>query len=442
MHTKFHYHTLDDVVAEGGALGLRLPLSQETAPLAAPFSFGEYTLANRLCVQPMEGQDAEVSGAPSALTARRYLRFAAGGAAMIWFEAVAVCKEGMANPRQLRITEENLDAFKRLNDDIRKTALASGGPVPLLIAQLTHSGRYAKPQGSPRPMIAINNPSLEGEAALDAGCIVTDDYLQRLPEKYANAARLCHLAGFDGVDIKACHRYLFSELLCAHERPGPYGGTLENRFRALGEAVAAVQAKLGGKLLVTCRLNLYDGFPYPDGFGVSKESGLEPVLDESRQVVKWLHQDFGLPLLNFTIGNPYKNPHVNRPYDLGGYVPPEHPFVGLARMMHCVGEIKRAFPTLGVVGSGFSYLRQFSQNLAAGAVAEGVCDVAGFGRMAFAYPNFANDIVSGRGLTPGSCCVACGKCTEFMRAGSTSGCAVRDPFFTQQYKTDVLGRKQ
>jgi hypothetical protein len=29
-------------------------------------------------------------------------------------------------------------------------------------------------------------------------------------------------------------------------------------------------------------------------------------------------------------------------------------------------------------------------------------------------------------LDPAKCCIACSRCTELMRAGSTPGCAVRD----------------
>lgn len=439
MHRAFHYAGFSDIQREMEGLGLKLPLDLDTKGLKRKLEFGGHTLQNRLAVQPMEGQDAEPDGSPSALTKRRYLRFAKGGAALNWFEAVAVTPEGRANPKQLMITEKNLPAFQGLLQEIREEALRAQGFAPMLVAQLTHSGRYSKPDGSPAPLIAASNKTLEGDVPLDQSCIVSDEYLKALPEKFARATKLCREAGFDGVDIKACHRYLLSELLCAFERKGPYGGSLENRARALLEAMEAAKAE-AGDMLVTCRLNLYDGFPYPDGFGVREGRGLEIHLEESLQLVSMLHEGQGLPLLNLTIGNPYKNPHVNRPYDRGGYVPPEHPFVGLDRMMGCIKAVKQAFPGLAVVGSGFSYLRQFSPYMAAGAIEQGVCDVAGFGRMAFANPGFAADVLSGKALLSNACCVCCGKCTELMRAGAAAGCAVRDPKYTAIYTRDVLGR--
>ena len=91
-------------------------------------------------------------------------------------------------------------------------------------------------------------------------------------------------------------------------------------------------------------------------------------------------------------------------------------------------------PSLAVVGSGLSYPRQFAGQLAAGALEQGCFQLAGFGRMAFAYPSFAKDMLSGKGLDPKQCCVACGKCSQLMRLGSMAGCEVRDSVYTALYR--------
>ena len=53
------------------------------------------------------------TAAPGELTFRRYRRFGAGGAKLIWGEAAAVVPEGRANPRQLVINAANA---RRWND--------------------------------------------------------------------------------------------------------------------------------------------------------------------------------------------------------------------------------------------------------------------------------------------------------------------------------------
>ena len=438
-HESFHYASLDALRESADALDVRLPLSARTEVLREPLTLAGRTLRNRLAIQPMEGCDGTADGRPDALTLRRYRRFAQSGAALIWAEAVAVVPEGRANPRQLWLTEQNLDAFKAMTEDIRETALRESGFEPLLIMQATHSGRYAKPDGPPAPMIAYHSPVFEKDKPLDDACIVTDDYLEALPERYAASARLARLAGFDGMDIKACHRYLICELLSAFERPGRYGGSFGNRTRLLREAVAAAKAAVPASFIVTSRLNLYDGFPYPYGWGVRGDGGLTPDMAEPVRLIELLHGELGMRLLNVTVGNPYVNPHVNRPYDSGPYEPEEHPLEGVARICACTAEVKRHFPNLAVVSSGPSYLRQFSAHLAAGMVESGQADIVGFGREAFAYPAFAKDILESGRLDAGQCCIACSKCSQLMRAGSVAGCVVRDrAVYLPIYRRDVL----
>lgn len=429
----FTCKSLEDLRAQAQANGVQLPLSENITVLGAPLTVGKHTLANRIAIQPMEGCDGTADGAPGELTIRRYDRFAASGAALIWFEACAVAREGRANPRQAWLTEENLDAYKALNDRIREIAVKNGHKAPVIIMQATHSGRYSKPDGIPAPIIAYNNPLFEKDAPIPAERIITDDELYRLEDKMAASAALAEKAGFDGVDMKSCHRYLASELLSAYTRNGSFGGSYENRTRFLRESYGKAKAAVSADFIVTSRLNVYDGFPFPYGFGVNEADGLAPDMSEPIRLVGQL-RELGLELLDITIGNPYVNPHVNRPADWQPYELTEDPSEGLARMMHCVGEIKKAHPELKIIGSAFSYPRQFAANLAAGAVESGVCDMAGFGRMAFAYPEFVGAILSGAGMDAKKCCIACGKCSQLMRLGSTAGCVVRDPYYTKLYK--------
>lgn len=119
------------------------------------------------------------------------------------------------------------------------------------------------------PLIAYNNPIFEKDP-ISSDRIVTDDYLDRVGEAPVNGAVLAEKAGFDGVDIKCCHRYLNSELLSAYNREGRYGGSLENRTRLLRESVKGAIDSCASNFIVSSRLNVYDGFPHPYGFGVKK----------------------------------------------------------------------------------------------------------------------------------------------------------------------------
>ena len=424
LHETFHYPTLDSLRAAAAEVKADLPLQEDVSPLFRPLPLGVKAAPNRIAFQPMEGTDGTEGGAPGELTIRRYERFAKAGPGLIWFEAVATVPEGRASAHQLYLTEENVDEFKRLTDDIRETCLRENGYAPVLVMQATNSGRYSKPHGYPEPMIAYNCPPLE-DTPLPADRIVSDDDLRRFEEAYTKTARLCQQAGFDGMDVKCCHRYLACELLSAYTRPGEYGGSFENRTRFLKNCYRAAQAGLSsGEFFLTSRLNAYDGFPYPYGFGV-REGSLEPDMTEAIRLIRELEAEFHIPLINITMGNPYKNPHVNRPYDHGNYVPDEHPLEGVDRVMKGVSEIQHAVD-IPVLGSAFSYLRQFSTNLAAGMVAGGHAAMAGFGRMAFAYPDFVQDARKDGHIDPRRVCLTCGGCAKLLRAGTPAGCILRD----------------
>ena len=124
-----------------------LPDFQNTKILFEKIKIQEKTIHNRIVFQPMEGCDANTDGAPSAITAERYLNFARSGAGIIWMEAVAVVDEGRANPRQLFLNATTADAFKKLVYDIKNTCVKENGYEPVIILQATHSGRYCKPYG-------------------------------------------------------------------------------------------------------------------------------------------------------------------------------------------------------------------------------------------------------------------------------------------------------
>ena len=425
---KFSYKRLDEIIEESRMLGLELPFSQNTGVLNRPVDIGGLQTPNSIAIHPMEGNDGEKDGTPGELTIRRYKRFAASGAGFIWFEAVAVRHEGRAIPRQLWIHPENIDSFKSLMDMIREIAVRESqvGRKPLCVMQLTHSGRFSKPEGKPAPVIAYHNPYLNQRLRLEPDYpVITDDQLERLEEDFEKAALLAKDAGFDGIDVKCCHRYLNCELLSAYNREGKYGGSFEGRTRFLLNVIDRIKQRLGSSFIVATRLNVYDGIPFPYGWGVDQEDYRRYDLSEPLKLIGLL-QERDVRLLNLTMGTPYYNPHVNRPYDTGGYIPEEHQLEGVARLVNGIGEIKKAYPEMCIVGTGFSWLRQFAPNLAAGCIEKGMADLIGFGREAFAYPEFAGDILFKGGMKEKKCCISCSKCSDILRAGGTAGCVIRD----------------
>lgn len=387
---------------------------EDTGILAEEVKGKGFILKNTIAIQPMEGCDGNADGSPGELTYRRYRRFADGGAGLIWAEAISVCPEGKANPRQLMLTKDNIEAFRTLTD----IAHSNGAKI---IAQLTHSGRWSRPVDANAPIRATINAALDDKQALnDDYPIATDDYLDTLPSLFGNSTKLAMEAGFDGVDIKACHLYLYSELLGAFNRPGKYGGSYENRTRLLFDSIKEAKKHIGSGILAS-RFNMFDGTAGP--WGEDESGNLD--LSEPLRLVRDLDK-MGVVLMNITMGTPYFNPHVNRPYNRGGYVADESPAVGVKRLLDGCREAQKAAPEAVCLATGFSWLGENAPGIAAALIKDGGARLVGFGRMAFAYPDLANDIISNGHLEHSKCCVTCSLCTKIMRGGGRTGCPVRD----------------
>lgn len=425
---RFRFRTLDDLRAGMARLGADIPVSEDVSILGEPVKIGRLRTPNRFAVQPMEGFDADADGTPGELTLRRYTRYAAGGFGLIWFEATAVLNEGRSNPHQLWLHKGNVGAYARLVAAVRKVARDAFGHEIVMVIQLTHSGRYSRPTGRPEPIIAHHSQVLDPKHNLSPDyTLVTDDYLDRLRDTYVEAAGLAAEAGLDGVDVKSCHRYLVSELLASFTREGRYGGSFENRTRLLRESLAGIREGVRG-VFVTTRMNAYDAISHPYGFGVDRDDYRVPDLAEPLALVKELCA-IGIPVINVSIGNPYFNPHYGRPYDFpvkGTAAPEEHPLSGIARFVGIAREIQEANRDLPVVGSGYSWLRQFMPHVAAGVIRSGGATLVGLGRGAFAYPDAPKDVLETSRMDPAKCCVTCSGCTQIMRDGGRTGCVVRD----------------
>jgi 2,4-dienoyl-CoA reductase-like NADH-dependent reductase (Old Yellow Enzyme family) len=454
VHEKFNFKTIEEIRAKVDVLGLDMRFDEDLSVLKNPVKVGNSYAPNSFCVLPMEGCDSNPDGSPSSLTARRYIRFAKGGSGLVWWEACAVIPEAKANEKQMMLTASNLEKFKHLVSDVRNASKKRFGEGfrPLHILQLAHSGRYSRPVGHQyKPLILQHDPILDpgsGIAPDDDSQIVSDQYLQSLVGRYAASAMLAKQAGFDGVDIKVCHRYLLSELVSARDRKGEYGGSFENRIALVREIVRAVRKAVGFDFIVASRLNAYDAHPYPYGFGCSKDDMWKLELAEPIALAKVMQED-GVDIFCITAGNPYFiQANVTRPFDtssMGIPIPNEHPLESVQRQFLLAGALKKAL-CVPVVGSGYSWLREFAPYAASANIKDGNVSFIGLGRSSLAYPDAAADIFEKGRMEPCKCCIACSKCTQIMRDHGITGCVIRDsetylPLY-RAARADAVGREK
>jgi NADPH2 dehydrogenase len=432
------------------------------APLAKPLTIDGRTIGNRFAVLPMEGWDGNSDGTPSDLTRRRWRRFGQSGAKLIWGgEAVAVRADGRDNPEQLFLSEETVGAIASLREELVAEHVARFGRDDDLFVglQLVHSGRYSRPHDKRRyePVTLYRHPLLDPRLRPDeAPHVLSDDEISRLVDDFVRAGVQSQRAGFAFVDIKHCHGYLGHEFLTAVDRPGKYGGSIENRTRFLREVVAGIRTEAPG-LEIGVRLTTHDSRPFrvgPDGRGEpepwgdgdypyafgSDATGLGVDLAGPLAVLDVLESE-RIRWVCTTAGTPYYNPHILRPAAFppsDGYLPPEDPLVGVARHIAIARRLKESHPNLIIVGSGYSYLQEWLPNVAQRVVREGWADFVGIGRMALPYPELPADVLAGRPLTRKSLCRTFSDCTTGPRNGMISGCFPLDPFYKSRPEREAI----
>ena len=370
--------------------------------------------------------------------------------------------DGRANPCQLVIGAATWESLARLRDDLvaaHEASFGKGAANDLVVGlQITHSGRYARPSAwdRPEPLVAFAHPVLDRR--FPGGVrILTDEDLDRLADDYVRAAVLAQRAGFQFVDVKHCHGYLGHELLAAHDRPGRYGGSLENRTRFLRTIVEGIRAEAPG-LRIGVRFSAFDTVPwrkgaegrgepergdegYTSAFGLLRDErhGRRPSARAARSSACCTASASAGPASS--AGSPYYNPHVQRPAlfpPSDGYLPPEDPLAGVARQVRATALLKKDFPDMVLVGSAYSYLQEWLPNVGQRVVREGQADFVGLGRMVLSYPEMPADVLAGRPLVRKKICRTFSDCTTAPRKGLPSGCYPLDPFYAARPEAERL----
>ncbi len=425
------------------SLGVSLPFVAEPDPAHA----------DRYAILPMEGWDATDDGRPTDLVRRRWSRFGDSGASLIWGgEAVAVREDGRANPHQLLISPD----VAELRDELVGAHAARFGSesaeAMTVGLQLTHSGRYSVAG----PLTAYAHPVLDARMTKPMR-VLSDDELDDLVGDFARASVIAVEAGFDFVDVKACHGYLGHELLSGVDRTGPYGGDFGGRTRFLRSCIEAVRAA-APTIGIGVRFSAFDFAPHrpadTDGVGEPEPgtpspyrhafggdgTGLGIDLTEPKALLDLLG-DLGVRLVCITAGSPYYVPHVQRPAFFppsDGYLPPEDPLIGVARLLDATAALKAHRPDLTIVGTGYSYLQEWLPNVAAGVLQDGGADWIGLGRMALSYHDLPADLRAGSTYDRRRICRTFSDCTTAPRNGLVSGCWPLDPFYKLREDRPVL----
>ena len=218
--------------------------------------------------------------------------------------------------------------------------------------------------------------------------------------------------------MKHCHGYLGHELLSGRQRPGRYGGSLENRTRFLRSIVDGIRATSPG-LRIVVRLSAFDMVPFKKSESRRRRAGAAGAAVRIRvrparqrdggsrrrarrraRAALAARAAWAIRWVCITAGSPYYNPHMQRPAlfpPSDGYLPPEDPLRRRrAADRRDRASLKKDFPSLAIVGSAYSYLQEWLPHVAQYNVRHGMTDFVGLGRMVLSYPDLPADVLAGR----------------------------------------------
>ncbi len=217
--------------------------SSSPTQLMSPLQIGELTLRNRIVMAPLTRARAGESRIANDLMAEYYSQRASAG--LIISEATVISEQGIGWPDTPGIySDEMADSWTRVVDAVHDR----GGQIFL---QLWHTGRasHSEFHDGELPVapsaIAIEGGEVHtptGKKPYEIPRALETDEIPGIVEDYRQAARRAMSAGFDGVEIHSANGYLLDEFLQAksNHRTDRYGGSIENRYRLLGEVVDVV----------------------------------------------------------------------------------------------------------------------------------------------------------------------------------------------------------
>jgi 2,4-dienoyl-CoA reductase-like NADH-dependent reductase (Old Yellow Enzyme family)/thioredoxin reductase len=254
--------------------------------LFQPGRIADIALKNRIIKAPQHTGLANPDGSITDRMLRYYKDVAQGGAAMVIVEYAWVDNDAsQASPCQLGIARmEHIPGLSLLADTIK----ANGAKAAV---QISHAGRQRFILEQPKAASDVPWPEITAQ-----GCPIpipmTVDEIVEVRKAFGQAAKRAQTAGFDMVEIHACHGYLISNFLSpySNKRTDWYGGPLENRMRLLLDIVKEIKAQVGFDYPVCVRLS---GTDYePDGYGIDETIELSKRL-EARGVAA-IHMSGGI----------------------------------------------------------------------------------------------------------------------------------------------------
>jgi len=330
------------------------------AIIETPTALKGFSLPSRLCIQPMNCYDS-LNGIPSKITYERYRRFAQSGAGLIIVEQTLVGPTDERKPNNLRLTQKNSAAIKKLVDIVRNE------------------------NSSCKLIFHVNMlmPCLNGKPYENIHLLTKGD-ISNIICHFIEAANVLYQSGADGIEIKLCHHALLMSFIePLNERNDEYGGSLDNRLRIVEKIIIGIRQRISDeKFKIGIRLSMYNHIK--GGMGtISSDSDVEDLTEPLLILEKCAKA--GVELFNISMGNSVFTPKMITPAKLPDTFSLSNlesfdmfRYAGIAKKY----LIKQGYPHVMIIGSGFSTCKEMLPDIMAANLLKGNMDLVGIGRQA------------------------------------------------------------
>lgn len=223
--------------------------------IAEPIKLRNTTFKNRIIKGAMSEALANRAGQPNHLHLGLYEAWAKGGLGCAITGNVMVDIRAKNEPGVVAIESERDLSLLREWAQVGKRY----GMVQLV--QLSHPGRQC-PKGLNAETVAPSAVPFSPALATMFGTPreLREEEILEIIQRFAQAARVCEEAGFEGVQLHGAHGYLISQFLSplTNKRQDQWGGSIENRMRFLLEIYTAVRAATSKDFMISVKLNSAD----------------------------------------------------------------------------------------------------------------------------------------------------------------------------------------
>ena len=224
------------------------------AKASDPIVIGRRTAKNRVTMAPTVKFIAGEDGRVTEDFVVHYAERAKHQCGFICVEATCVTPEGRLSPTQLGLWEDGqIEGHRRLTEACHEYGA-------LVVPQLHHGGVGTHPACG--PLVGPSDMIWEtwGKSSPVKG--LTREEIRRVEDLFTAAALRAQKAGYDGVQLHACHRYLINDFASAlNQRGDEYGGSAKNRARFGCEIIRAIRKACGEDFIISARVSGCDPTP-------------------------------------------------------------------------------------------------------------------------------------------------------------------------------------